>query len=173
MGGDLPLSGGRAHLGVRDGRAVGLDVDGSGHIAVQRIVAVEEPPVHRRVAVLGPDLKQAAGDGGRGEQAAWPFQHGDVALAAAHDEGGRYLPAPSGEFGVQAQTAAGLGQDAQQLVAQGQHRGEIGLDIGLMLRGRRALIDTRSAAMAEARGETGGGTGLPLENQTTPQARHR
>lgn len=156
--GDLPLSGQGAHLGVCDGRPVGLDVDGSGHIAVQRIVAVEEPPVHHRIAVLGLDLLRAAR----------PFQDGDVTLTVADDESGRYLPACPGEFGVEAQTAAGLGQDTQQLVAQDQHDGEIGLDIGLMLRGRRTLIDTRGAVMTEARDETGGGTGWPLENQTAP-----
>jgi hypothetical protein len=48
-------------------------------------------------------------------------------FAAAHDQSGRHLPALSGEFGVDAQAQARLGHGEQQLLAQGEHRGEVGL----------------------------------------------
>ncbi|MEU9446446.1 hypothetical protein AB0D42_37490 [Streptomyces sp. NPDC048304] len=167
-GGELPLGGGGAHFGVRDGLAVGLDVDGAGRVAVQRIVAVEHPPVRCCGSVLGACGGQAAGDGGRGEQAPRPFEDGDV-LAAVHDQSGRYLPALPGEFGVDAQAQARLGQDAQQRLAQGERPGEVGLDVGLVLRGRGAVVGAhRDGVVAEAGCEAGGGAGGPLQDQPVP-----
>ncbi|MFI2207757.1 hypothetical protein ACH47Z_45425 [Streptomyces sp. NPDC020192] len=115
--------------------------------------------------MLGVRLGEAAGDGGRREQATRSLQDDDV-LAAAHDQCGWYIPALSGEFGVDAQAQVRLGQDAQQLVAQGEHRGEVGLDVGLVLGGGRAMVGTGGdGVVAEAGCEAGGGARRPLQDQ--------